>query len=143
MTELLIRPIHYPDEYPQVYDLWSRAGHGIHLRRSDDPDEMDKKVARDPDLFLVALLDGRIVGAVLGGFDGRRGMIYHLAVEPSLRGRGIGDQLMRAVEDKLREKGCIRSYLLVTTDNREAIDFYEKRGWERMDFVYTYGKNLT
>lgn len=142
MTALLIRAIRYPEEYPQVYDLWSRAGEGIQLRRSDDRDEMDKKVRRDPGLFLVAVRDGRIVGAVLGGYDGRRGLIYHLAVEPSLREQGIGARLMEAIEARLRAKGCIRSYLLVTKDNQASIAFYEKRGWERMDFVYTYGKNL-
>ncbi len=141
MSAVHIRPIRYPEEYPQVYDLWSRAGEGIHLRRSDDPDEMDKKIRRDPDLFLVAEQEGRIVGAVLGGYDGRRGMVYHLAVAPELRGQGIGEQLMQALEARLRAKGCTRSYLLVTPDNETAIRFYERRGWERLE-LFVYGKDL-
>jgi ribosomal protein S18 acetylase RimI-like enzyme len=140
--EVLVRSIRYPDEYPAVYDLWSRAGDGIHLRRSDDPDEMDKKMQRDPDLFLVAEAEGRIIGAVLGGFDGRRGLVYHLAVDPTWRNRGIGDMLMKELEARLKAKGCIRAYLLVTRDNEDAIRFYEKRDWDRLD-LYIYGKDLS
>ncbi|NOY98788.1 MAG: GNAT family acetyltransferase [Chloroflexi bacterium] len=137
----LIRTFRFSDDYDAVYRLWADAGDGIHLRRSDDPDEIEKKIRRDPDLFLVAEMDGRIVGSVLGGFDGRRGMMYHLAVAHSHRGRGIGEQLMDELERRLRAKGCIRYYLLVTTDNDTAIRFYEQRGWERMD-LYVYGKDL-
>ena len=79
-AELVIREFQIPSDYPQVIDLWKHAGPGIHLRRSDDQDEIDKKLQRDPDLFLLAELDGSIIGSVLGGFDGRRGMVYHLAV---------------------------------------------------------------
>ncbi len=137
----LIRVFRFSDDYDAVYRLWAEAGDGIHLRRSDDPDEIEKKIRRDPDLFLVAEMDGRIVGSVLGGFDGRRGMMYHLAVAHSHRGRGIGEQLMDELERRLRAKGCIRYYLLVTTDNDTAIRFYEQRGWERLD-LYVYGKDL-
>ena len=137
-----IRVYRHPQDYQAVYDLWSRAGNGIHLRHSDEPEEIRKKTGRDPDLFLVAERDGKIIGTVLGGFDGRRGMMYHLAVEPSERFRGIGEALMAELEGRLREKGCIRYYLLVTRDNDEAISFYERRGWKRMDDLYAYGKDL-
>jgi ribosomal protein S18 acetylase RimI-like enzyme len=136
-----IRNFHYPQDYPAVMKLWGSAGNGIQLRRSDEPEEIEKKLLRDPDLFLVAEYRGRIVGAVLGGFDGRRGMMYHLAVATSHRRKGLGTALMEALEDRLKAKGCIRYYLLVTMDNAEAIQFYETRGWERMQ-LYAYGKNL-
>jgi len=88
-------------------------------------------------------MEGKLVGAVLGGFDGRRGLIYHLAVDDSLRKKGIGTRLMQEVEKRLKEKGCIRSYLLVTNENKQAIRFYEKRGWECMDQLSVFGKDLT
>jgi ribosomal protein S18 acetylase RimI-like enzyme len=78
----------------------------------------------------------------VGGFDGRRGMVYHLAVEESFRSQGTGEMLMEELEHRLRIKGCIRCYLLVTTENDGAIRFYEKHGWKQMDEVYTYGKDL-
>jgi ribosomal protein S18 acetylase RimI-like enzyme len=116
---------------------------GVSLSRSDTPEELQKKLARDSDLFLVAEENGRIIGTVIGGFDGRRGLIYHLAVSASSRGRGIGSRLMDDLEARLRAKGCIRCYLMVTTDNPEGMQYYEKHGWERMDFVVPYAKNLT
>lgn len=140
-TQAQIRTARFPDDYQAVYSLWSRAGPGIHVRRSDEPDEIAKKLSRDPDLFLVAEQAGQIVGSVLGGFDGRRAMVYHLAVEPDNRQNGIGSLLMEELESRLRSKGCIRYYLLVTLDNEEAIRFYEDRGWERMQ-LYIYGKDL-
>jgi ribosomal protein S18 acetylase RimI-like enzyme len=140
-ASLNIRTFIYPQDYAAVYALWGKAGSGIHLRRSDDPQEIEKKLQRDPDLFLVAELDGRIVGSVLGGFDGRRGMMYHLAVDPSHRQNGIGALLMDELERRLRQRGCIRYYLLVTQDNEAAIRFYEARGWQRMD-LFAYGKDL-
>lgn len=122
-------------------DLWGSAGDGIHLRKSDEPEEIAKKLQRDPDLFLLAEVDGRLVGAVLGGFDGRRGMMYHMAVHKAFRRRGIAKALMDELEHRLRMKGCIRYYLLVTQDNQQAMQFYEHYGWERMD-LFAYAKNL-
>ncbi len=140
--ELTIRQFIYPDDYQAVRTLWSKAGPGIHVRKSDEPQEIEKKIARDPDLFLLAELDGRIIGSVLGGFDGRRGMMYHLAVAQEHRQRGVGEELIQILEQRLREKGCIRYYLLVTRDNEQAIRFYEQRGWKLLDDLYAYAKDL-
>jgi ribosomal protein S18 acetylase RimI-like enzyme len=136
-----LRTFSFPDDYSSVLSLWKGAGAGIHVRRSDEADEISKKILRDPDLFIVAEANGKIIGSVLGGFDGRRGMMYHLAVEQAYRHNGIGNALMQALEERLREKGCIRYYLLVTRDNDEAIDFYEARGWQLLD-LFVYGKDL-
>jgi ribosomal protein S18 acetylase RimI-like enzyme len=68
-------------------------------------------------------------------------MMYHLAVAQDHRHKGIAQTLMDELENRLRQKGCIRYYLLVTKDNLSAIQFYESRGWERMD-LYAYGKDL-
>jgi ribosomal protein S18 acetylase RimI-like enzyme len=128
------------EDYPAVLVCGRRQARSV--GRSDKPDEIAKKLKHDPDLFLVAERDGRIVGSVLGGFDGRRGMVYHLAVAQSERRLGIGEGLMTELENRLRQKGCIRSYLLVTQDNKDAIRFYEKRDWEQMDTLYAYAKDL-
>lgn len=140
--EFSIRTFQYPDDYAAVIQLWENAGPGIHVRRSDQPEEIQKKLRRDPDLFLVAECRGQIMGTVLGGFDGRRGMMYHLAVAETYRQQGIGLALMEALEQRLRDKGCIRYYLLVTKDNDDAITFYENHGWSRLD-LWAYGKDLS
>src|SRR5215216_5244573 len=97
-----IREFHFPEDYNSVLHLWQRIEKGVHVGRSDTLAEIEKKIARDPDLFLVAELDGDsdIVGSVIGGFDGRRGLIYHLAVAAPLRGIGIGSCLMTEVESR-------------------------------------------
>jgi ribosomal protein S18 acetylase RimI-like enzyme len=115
---------------------------GVGIGRSDAPQEIEKKVLHDPDLFLVAEAGGVMVGTVIGGFDGRRGLIYHLAVAPSHRRRGLANRLMDEIEERLRSRGCLKCYLLVLEGNEEAAHFYEKRGWDRMDRVHLYGKEL-
>jgi ribosomal protein S18 acetylase RimI-like enzyme len=140
-VQIKIREFRYPEDYPAVYALWQNAGPGIHLRRSDEPEEIARKLARDPDLFLLAENGGKVIGSVLGGYDGRRGMMYHLAVASQYRQLGIASALVDELERRLRLKGCIRYYLLVTRDNDSAICFYERRGWERMD-LHIYGKDL-
>jgi len=136
-----IRGANFPAEFEAIRALWERAGPGIQLRPSDSEAELAKKIERDPDLFLVADWRERIVGAVLGGFDGRRGFVYHLASDPAHRGSGIAQALMAELEARLRAKGCIRMNLQVTRNNFEAMTFYERQGWLRLD-TYTYGKDL-
>ena len=137
-----IREFRFPEDFPQVENLWASMEKGVHLGRSDTPGEIQKKLARDPDLFLVAEEDEQIIGTIIGGFDGRRGMLYHLAVSASFRRRGIGSRLMDEVESRLRAKGCIRCYLMVTAENADGMRYYERHGWEQMETVMPYAKNL-
>lgn len=136
-----IRQFTYPQDYPTVIALWQNAGPGINVRRSDQPEEIVKKLQRDPDLFLLAEAGKEIIGTVMGGYDGRRGMVYHLAVAAEYREQGIGSLLMEELEKRLLSKGCIRCYLMVTHDNPQAVPFYEKRGWQQMP-VFIMGKDL-
>lgn len=122
-------------DYDAVYALWQNAGPGLGIGRSDTREEIAKKLQCDPDLFLVAEGDGRIVGTVIGGYDGRRGLIYHLAVEEAHRQRGIGKLLMDEVERRMIAKGCLRAYLLVKRDNEDVIEFYRYLDWEAMDIT--------
>lgn len=139
---VFIREFQYPEDYAAVRSLWEAMEKGLGLGRSDAPAEIGKKAAHAPDLFLVAEADGSIVGTVIGGYDGRRGLIYHLAVAASHRQAGLGSRLMEEVESRLRARGCLKCYLLVLDGNHEAASFYEKRGWGRMEHVRLYGKEL-
>ena len=134
-----IREFLFEQDYEEVRILWEASGPGIQLSPSDTPQEIQKKLQRDPDLFLVAERDGRIIGTVFGGFDGRRGIVYHLAVLQSERRSGIGRSLMVEIENRLRAKGCRKYYLLVTKDNEAALAFYDSFGAEVMD-LYVLGK---
>lgn len=128
-------------DYDTVYALWQNSGPGVGVGRSDTREEIEKKLQRDQDLFLVARDAGKIIGTVIGGYDGRRGIIYHLAVDKAYRGNGIGKMLMAEVEKRLATKGCLKAYLLVTRENTDVIEFYRALGWESMD-VTLMGKSF-
>ena len=142
VVSVQIREFRFPADYEEVYRLWGSIERGVHIGRSDTPEEIQKKLSRDPDLFLVAQAGDEIIGSVIGGFDGRRGLVYHLAVAAAFRGLGIGSRLMDELELRLREKGCLKCYLLVTRDNPEAEEYYQRRGWQPMDSVHLFGKEL-
>ena len=133
MNEITIREFAYPADYEAAIELWGSVGDGVHIGPSDAPAELEKKLKRDPDLFLVAEDAGRLMGTVIGGFDGRRGMVYHLAVAHAYRRRGIASRLMAEVEQRLISKGCIKCYLLVRPDNNAAAEYYKAIGWSPAD----------
>ena len=136
-----LRAFDFAQDWEIVRALWARCGPGVQLSRSDEPAEIQKKLRRDPDLFLVAEVEGQLVGAVIGGYDGRRGMVYHLAVDPEHRRNGIGVALMRELEARLKDKGCLKCYLLVTRENSTLLGFYRALGWDSMD-LHLMGKEL-
>ena len=141
MVGIIIREFNFPVDYPEAFDLWKNSGAGISVARSDSLDEIEKKLNYAPDLFLVAEIMGKLIGTVIGGFDGRRGMIYHLAVSKQFQKLGVGKMLMNEVESRLRSKGCLKSYLMVTKENTRVIDYYQNLGWNVMDLC-VMGKEL-
>ena len=92
-------------------------------------------------LFLVAIRKNQIVGTVMGGYEGHRGWVNYLAVEPKLQKSGIGRLLMEKIEIPLRKLGCPKINLQVRETNQGAGAFYEKIGYRR-DQVISYGKRL-
>src|SRR5260370_38346845 len=91
------------NDYPIVRDLWQTAG--LILRPGDELEDVRLKLERDPDLFLVGEQDDKIVGTVIGGWDGRRGWIYHLPGKPEHQRKGIGVDLVRQVRKRRISKG--------------------------------------
>jgi ribosomal protein S18 acetylase RimI-like enzyme len=136
-----IRPFDSERDYAAVYALWQASAPGVRVGQSDTPDEIARKLRRDPDLFLVAERGSQMIGAVLGGFDGRRGLVYHLAVAAEARGQGVGTALMTELEARLAAKGCRKYYLLVTPENLGVIAFYQRLGWGVMP-VQIMGKAI-
>ena len=91
---------------------------------------IDNKLKVQPELLLVGELDGTIVGAVIAGFDGVRGWIYHLAVAPENRRRGFATQLVRAAEHGVRDIGCTKVNLQVRSTNQDVVAFYRSVGYQ-------------
>jgi len=130
-----------PTDYEQVAALWTCVG--FTLRTGDSKEALDRKLARDPDLFLVAELDGRVVGTALGSWDGRWAWINRVAVDPSRQRQGIGRRLMAEVEKRLAGLGARRASLLTGTGNAAATRFYESHGYQAYDDVIFMGKDLS
>jgi ribosomal protein S18 acetylase RimI-like enzyme len=111
-----------------VLGLWERARIGRPWL--DLGAEIEEKRKRDRSLFLVAIERGSLVGTVMGAYDGRRGWVYHLAVEPALQGRGIGRLLMDELERRMARLGIVKVNLQVRADNTQVIGFYEQLGYK-------------
>lgn len=90
---------------------------------------LDQRGTRDPELFLVARVDGRLVATVVGGYDGVRGWMYHLATHPDFRKRGIARTLIGELETRLARLGCVKLNLQVRQGNYAVAEFYEKLGY--------------
>lgn len=141
-ARIIVREFHFPDDHPAALKLWGALEIGVQVGRSDTLEEIQRKLQRDPDLFLVAEVNKNIIGTIIGGFDGRRGMIYHLAVQANARQQGIGAMLLQEVEKRLQAKGCKKCYLLVSADNTEAMKFYEHNDWREMKEDRIFGKEF-
>lgn len=132
-----IRPFAEADT-EAVVALWRRAGL---TRPWNDPyQDITRKLAVQRELFLVADTDV-VVGSAMFGYEGHRGWVNYLAVDPAHRGRGVGRALMAEGERLLRDLGCPKLNLQVRGDNTEAAAFYERLGYERGDVV-SYGRRL-
>lgn len=122
-------------DIPTALALW-RDLPGIGLTASDSPDALTRFLQRNPGLSRVAVIDNRIVGTVLCGHDGRRGFLYHLAVESAHRHRGIGLALVDACLEHLQRCGIARVTIHRFADNDEGKAFWLDAGWrERPDLA--------
>ena len=129
------------DDYAVVYVLWQRGD--LWMRPSDGPEATLLKLTRDPELFLVARdHDDRVVGTVMGGWDGRRAYVYHLAGAPERRREGIGDALMDELEERFRALGAVKAKLQILVDNDGSRAFFARRGYLLETDCEPWGKEL-
>ena len=128
------------DDYAVVHVLWQRGD--LWMRPSDGPEATLLKLTRDPGLFLVARSDGRVVGTVMGGWDGRRAYVYHLAVAPERRRQGIADALMDELEERFRALGAVKAKLQILVDNDVSRAFFAHRGYLLETDCEPWGKEL-
>lgn len=131
------------EDYGDLFTMWINTP-GMGLRSLDDSREgIDRFLRRNPDTNFAAYEDGRLVGAILSGQDGRRGYIYHTVVLPEYRRRGIASALVDAAVDALRREGITRVCLNVMETNETGKEFWLNRGWEKKDFLGFYSRAIT
>ena len=133
-----IRPFEPGDE-TAVVSLWEECG----LTRSwNDPHkDIARKLAVQPELFLVGATDGAVMASVMAGYEGHRGWMNYLAVAPRFRGRGLGRALVVEIERLLLERGCPKVNLQVRATNLEAVAFYRRLGYAQDESI-SLGKRL-
>lgn len=124
-----------PDDYSQAYALWQRC-EGIGLSSADSECAITTFLLRNPGMSFTARLDGGLVGTALCGTDGRRGFLYHLAVDPTHRREGIGMELASRCLRALKAEGIGKCHIMVFKENQDGRKFWEKTGWKlRSDLV--------
>ncbi len=128
-----------PADEQAVIALWQACGL---LRPWNDPAlDILRKQSVGADLFLVGTQDNAIVSAVMGGYDGHRGWMNYLAVDPELQGTGLGRKTVRALEARLVAIGCPKVNLQIRSDNDNVIGYYKSCGYS-IDDVVSMGKRL-
>ncbi len=119
------------DDYDEVFALWNSTEQSRRaLNPVDDSREgICRYLKRNPHTCFAAVRDGRIIGVILAGHDGRRGLIHHLCVHPDFRRMGVAARLVSEAEEALKKEGIRKVFGLVFTDNGAANAFWEKQGY--------------
>jgi ribosomal protein S18 acetylase RimI-like enzyme len=117
--------------YQEIIDLWKRSG--IEVGSSDTQDEIAKILKRNSDLYLIGKEDGKVVAVVIGAFDGRRGYVHHLAIDPDYQKKKYGKMMMDELIERFRKKKVHKVHLFIEKHNKEVVDFYKKLGWDIRD----------
>ena len=136
--EMKVRP-YLPGDEDAVVELWRKCD--LIKPWNNLKQDIERKLKVNPELFLVGLVDSRIVATVMGSYDGHRGWIYYLAVYPVYQRRGWGKQIMGAVEEKILAMGCPKINLQIRSDNLDAVKFYENIGYKVEERI-SMGKRL-
>ncbi len=134
-----IRPYRESDQ-EAVINLWERVFPDAPPHNNPARDIKTKREIQ-PELFLVALLDESLVGTAMAGFDGHRGWVYYLGVDPDHQRKRIGTALMTRVEAQLINLGCPKLNLQIRADNSAVQSFYESLGYDPEDRI-SMGKRL-
>ena len=121
------------NDYEQVYALWLGTPNMGLNNLDDSKDGITKYLARNPNTCFIAEKDGKIIGVILSGHDGRRGYIHHTAVDGREQRGGVGTALVAAAMSALEREGISKVALVVFSKNKKGNDFWEKQGLKQFD----------
>jgi N-acetylglutamate synthase len=128
-------------DYDAAVQLWTGV-EGVEVAEGDSKEDLVSYLSRNPGLSRVAEDGAKVVGAVLCGHDGRRGLIYHLAIEPAYQDRALGRRLVQECLEGLRSAGIKRALILVAADNSRGRSFWRGCGWEDIPGAVVLGIDL-
>lgn len=122
-----------------VIELWNRCD--LTVSWNDPRLDIERKKMIQPELFLVGVCEDKIVASVMGGYEGHRGWLYYLAVDPGYRHRGFAKLIVADMEGRISKMGCPKINLMVRSGNTKVLDFYRGLGY-CVDDVVSLGKRL-
>ena len=119
------------EDYDAIFALWNATEQSRRaLNPVDDSREgIDRYLKRNPNTCFAAVSEGKIIGVILTGHDGRRAIVHHLSVHPDFRRMGIAETLVSTAEKALKEEGIQKVFGLVFKDNDPANSFWESQGY--------------
>ena len=119
------------EDYDRIFALWNSTEQSRRaLNPVDDSREgIERYLKRNPETCFAAVINGRIIGVILTGHDGRRGIIHHMCVHPDFRRMGVAAHLVSLAEKALKKEGIQKIFGLVFSDNEPANRFWEKQGY--------------
>ena len=130
------------EDYDQIYELWMHIN-GFGIRSIDDSREgIARFLKRNPTTSVVAEVDGKIVGGILCGHDGRRGCFYHVCVDPKYRRMGIGKRMVVYAMEALKAEGINKVSLIAFTSNDIGNAFWNTIGWTKREDLNYYDFSL-
>ena len=129
------------NDFDQVYDIWKQLP--LDIAEYEQEKRLTLScIKHNPTTCLVGEVDGQIIGAVLGTFDGMRGWFNHLGIHPDYQGKGYGKALFKATEKALIKRGALKLDLFVEKTNNEMTTFYKEEGYEIYDEAVLVWKNI-
>lgn len=135
-----IRPMTIED-YEQAFSLWEHM-EGLAVSEADSREQIERYLNHNPGCSFVCDIGNGIAGTVLAGHDGRRGFLYHLAVDSAWRGRGIGEHLVEHALQALRQEGIEKCHIFVISGNEQGERFWLSHGWEKRDSFHVFSRSL-
>ena len=128
-------------DYDAAIRLWCRV-EGLEIAEGDDREGLAQFLKRNRGLSRVAIDGAAVVGVALCGHDGRRGYVYHLAVDPAYQRCGLGRRLLDECLNGLRSAGVKRVIIMVADDNQRGAEFWKRQGWEEISGAIPMGIDL-
>ncbi len=138
----MILRIMVPEDYEKVYALW-KSIKGFGIRKVDDSREgINAFLKRNPTTCVVAEQDGKVVGSILCGHDGRYGYMYHVCVKEEFRRKGIGKEMVVFCMRALKEERINKISLIAFISNDVGNAFWHQIGWKHREDLNYYDFNL-
>ncbi len=135
----IIRPMTI-DDYEEVFAMWQITTKRA-LSSADEKPQIERYLRRNEGLSQVAVADGKIIGTVLAGHDGRRGFIHHMAVIPEFRRRRVGHSLAETAIKKIAAEGIEKTHIFCYQNNETGQKFWSDFGFEKRGDIFVFSYN--